>query len=84
MNNQRRSKSISAEQGLWIDVGLLHRAELQQLGGLEASDTSDQQVGKLLDAHVVQVHRLVGTQLAAIGDPVLRPPMRWGMELETR
>src|SRR5690606_20854696 len=64
-------KSISAEQRLEVDVALLHLAELQQLGLLEGEQARQDHVGKLLDAHVVEVDRLV-VKLATIGNRILQ------------
>src|SRR3546814_9331334 len=49
-------RSISAKQRLEVHVGLLRLAELQQRRLLETECTSKHDIGKLLDAHVVQVH----------------------------
>src|SRR5690606_3637456 len=58
---------MSAEQGLKVDVGLFRLAELQQRRFAKAEQARQQHIGKLLDAHVVEIDGFV-VQLAAIGD----------------
>ena len=65
-----RHARSAAEQRLQIDIRLLSDAELQQRLLAVAERARDQQVGELLDAHVVYIDRLV-VPLAAVGDGVL-------------
>ena len=60
----------AAEERLQIHIRLLGDAELQQRLLGVAERACDQQVGELLDAHVVHIDRLV-VPLAAVGDGVL-------------
>ena len=60
------------EQFLDVDVGFFGAVEFEQLRRLEAEHAGDDGVGKLLDAHVVDVDGFV-IELAAVGDCVLEP-----------
>src|SRR5689334_18965952 len=53
------NRSGAAEQRLHVDVAALFLAEHQQVTRREVQQPRDDDVGELLDAHVVPVDRLV-------------------------
>src|SRR5688500_15426380 len=63
---------LSGEQLLYINVGFFRRFEFEEAERLEQKRARDHIVGKLLDAHVVDVDGLV-VELAPVGDRVLQP-----------
>ena len=60
------------EHFLDVDVGLFGGVEFEELRRLEIEHARDDGVGELLDAHVVDIDRLV-VKLAAVGDRVFQP-----------
>src|SRR6186713_3335647 len=63
--SSQNQRSLSAKQLAQVHVALLFLGELEQLRRLELEHARDDQVGKRLDADVVQVDRFV-VELAAV------------------
>src|SRR5262245_39619686 len=65
------SQLLSSEQLFHVYISLLLLLKLEELACGEVEHVGDDDVGELLDAHVVDVDALV-VELAAIGDRVLQ------------